>query len=237
MGGDRPARLAAAPLPTPHQPPAVSHAKATAILAQRQFRAARPNLWTQVLTWLGQHLSFGMGSLLGGGWAALAGWSILLLVVAVVAALVVYATRTLRRDPERREAPLRIEVHRSATDWRREAEDFERRGDWKQGLRCRYRALVAELIATHVVLDLPGRTTGEYRGDVGVTLPGAATPFAGASELFERAWYGDRATGPDESHRFEELADEVLAEARRRRPAPPDAGDAGSDRDGELVAL
>jgi len=227
MTGDQ---WAARPLPLPHQAPGVSRAKATAILSQRQFRAARPGLLAQIVRWLGHHLAFAATRLLGGGYGALVGWMLLGLAVAVVGLLVYLGTRTLRRDPARPEPPIRVEVHRSPTDWRRLAEEYEGRSEWKEGLRCRYRALISELIALHVVLDLPGRTTGEYRGDVGATLPGAATDFAGASELFERAWYGDRATGADQSGQFARLADAVVEHARRHRRANDRVDDAVDER-------
>jgi hypothetical protein len=229
-------RLAAAPLPQPHQSGAVSRAKATAILNQPQFRPARPNLWTQFERALGDRLARGFGTLFGGGFGAVLGWLFLAVLVGGVVALAVFATRSLRRDPERAEPPLRVEVRRSAIDWSRQAEAFEERGEWKEGLRCRYRALVAELIATHVVLDLPGRTTGEYRGDVAVTLPEAGPPFGGASELFERAWYGDRPTGADQSRQFAELAAAVVEQAHQRRAAARAGADDAIDDERRLVA-
>ncbi len=179
-------RLAARPLPQPHQPPAVSRAKASAILSQRQFRGTRPNLVEQFLRWLSQHLGSGATTLMGGGTGAVLGWAILLAAVGIVVALVVYGTRTLRRDTERAEAPVQVEVRRTATDWLDQADRFERDGAWKDGLRCRHRALITELISAEVVGDLPGRTTGEQRRDVATTLPEAAPDFSGAAELFER---------------------------------------------------
>ncbi len=234
-----PDRLAAASLPRPQQSPEASQAKAHAILSQHQFARARPNIFEQVLRWLSMHLGNGLTTLASGGWGALAGWAVLILVVGLVAAVVGFALRGVRRDPERPEAPFRVQPRRTATDWRTEAEAFEADGQWKEGLRCRYRALIAELIEAKAVLDLPGRTTGEYRGDVAVTLPAVASAFAGATELFERAWYGDRATGADESRRFAELAAAVLVEAQRhrRQRVDPDDSAAWADHDDQqLVA-
>ncbi len=220
-------RLAANPLPQPHQPPAVSRSKASAILGQRQFRGARPSLIEQFLRWLSQHLA--AIRIPGGGPAAVIGWLVLLGAVGVVVALVVYGTRTLRRDTERSDAAMQVAVRRSATDWLDRADRFEREGAWKEGLRCRYRALITELISAKVVGELPGRTTGEYRGDVTATVPEAGPDFSGASELFDRAWYGDRPTGPDERDRFNQLADAVLTRARRR--SSPSGATTDSDQD------
>lgn len=73
-------------------------------------------------------------------------------------------------------------------------------------MRCRYRALVGDLIAAGLLEDVPGRTTGEYRRDVAVRAPDRSSAYDEATELFELAWYADRATGPDENRRFQELA-------------------------------
>ncbi len=230
MPADHPA---ATPLPLPRQPPAVSRAKAHAILSQRQFRGARPSLFEQFLRWVGQHLGLGANRLLSGGPGAALGWMVLLVAVGIVVALVVYGTRTLRRDAERAEPVIQVELRRSPADWVDQAERHERGGDWKEGLRCRYRALVAGLIAAHAVRDLPGRTTGEHRADVRATVPDAEADFAGASELFERAWYGDRFTGPDERDRFVQLAESVLGKARHANAVPDPAPE---DHELELVA-
>jgi hypothetical protein len=106
-------------------------------------------------------------------------------------------------------------VRRTAADWRAEAVEREREGDWRGGLRCRYRALVAELADRGLVDEVPGRTAGEYRREVAGSVPDAAADFAGATDLFERAWYGNRSTGADDSARFGSLAERVLAGASR----------------------
>jgi hypothetical protein len=148
----------------------------------------------------------------GSAWA----WVILAAAVALVGGVAFRVGRTVQPDPTRPGAPLQVEVRRSPIEWRREAERFEASGEWKAALRCRYRALVADLVARKVVRDLAGHTTGEYRADVSVALPDAAAEFGGATELFERAWYGDRPTGADEIARFRELADRVVERAEPR---------------------
>ena len=58
------------------------------------------------------------------------------------------------------------------------------------------------------------RTAGEYRAEVAETVPGVASEFAGATELFERAWYGNRPTGADEAAHFRDLETRVLTGTR-----------------------
>ena len=45
-------------------------------------------------------------------------------------------------------------------------------------------------------------------------MPAAAPEFSDAAELFDRAWYGNRTTGPDEAERFGELARRVEEQSR-----------------------
>ncbi len=72
--------------------------------------------------------------------------------------------------------------------------------------------LVFALLGLAVLLaPSPGRTAGEYSDHVAQVLPEVAAPFDDATDLFERAWYGDMPTGPDESARFQEAAGRVLA--------------------------
>ena len=82
-------------------------------------------------------------------------------------------------------------------------------------LRCRYRALVAELAGNGLLDDLPGKTTGEERADIAVAAPSASHSFSEATELFDDVWYGDAPTGPDDAARFRSLSERVLAEADR----------------------
>ncbi len=110
---------------------------------------------------------------------------------------------------------MRTARGRTAEEWRAEADQHESAGRWRDALRCRYRALVAELAGNGVLDDLPGKTTGEERADIARTVPEASPPFSEATALFDDAWYGDAPTGRDETDRLRQLSDEVLAEAGR----------------------
>lgn len=103
---------------------------------------------------------------------------------------------------------------RPAEEWRRLAAAAEAEQRWREGLRFRYRALLADLIERSVVGDVPGRTTGEYRTEVAEGAPVAAVDFADASELFDRAWYGARPTGAAERDRFVDHEGRVLLAVR-----------------------
>ena len=103
-----------------------------------------------------------------------------------------------------------VELTRRPDEWRAEAARLEAEGRWAEGLRCRYRALVAELVARGAIAELPGRTAGEYVRDVSASLPQAAPSFAAATELFEAVWYGGAETGAAEAARFAELEARTL---------------------------
>jgi len=183
------------------------------VLARPEFRrAASTSILERAREWLAEHVLrlltriFGVAS---GGNLALVLW---LLLIAAVAVLVWRFSRGLSRDPEVGSA-LPGMPRRSAAEWRAEAEAHERAGEWRQAVRCRYRALVADLAGRGLVEEIPGRTAGEYRGEVAGAIPAAAAAFSGATELFERAWYGQRPTGPDDAARLRDLAVRVLDQA------------------------
>src|SRR4029450_3969135 len=158
------------------------------------------------------HIGRVLGTVGDGGSGSIIG---LVLFVVIVAGLALIVTRfglRLTRDPERSAALPQV-PRRSAADWQAMAERHERAGEWRAGLRCRYRALVALPGQRGLVEEVPGTTTGEYRAQVGRNVPAAAPAFGGATELFELAWYGNRPTGIDEARRFRALADRVSAEA------------------------
>lgn len=175
------------------------------ILARPEFVQPEPSLLERVRSWFEDLVGRVLEAAFSGGAGSLLGWVVLL---GAVAAIIWFATRLGRTVQVDRRVGVRLEgVHRrTPAEWRAEAEDHEAAGDWKLALRCRYRALVGDLIADRLLEDVAGRTTGEYRRDLAVRAPDRSPAFAEATELFELAWYADRATGPDENQRFQALA-------------------------------
>lgn len=201
-------------LAPPEASPQEVNARADEILSRPEFAEPDKGPLDAVFDWLNERLAELLGDLTGGGGSSLFTWIVLGLFVAGVVAVVVKMGRTARRDPGT-EVVQQSETRRTSRDWRAEAERYEAAGDWRRALRARYRALVVSLIERGVLRDVPGRTTGEFRAEVREHVPEVAAEFAGASELFERAWYGNLPTGPDEAHRFAELAARVSEGARR----------------------
>lgn len=197
--------------PSVHDPERVRDLADT-ILADQRYRRPPKSIPDRILDWFGEQLGKVLGSLVGSGAGTLVAWSIVLAAVGLVVFLIVRYGRVGRvpRAPER-PSPVMVELTRTPQEWRAEAVALEARGRWKEGLRCRHRALIAELVRRDAIPDQPGRTAGEYVRDVAVSLPDAAPALAAATELFEAAWYGDVPTGAPEAARFESLDAQVLA--------------------------
>jgi hypothetical protein len=197
------------------------------VLARPEFRPPDRSLAERVLDWVLEVVGRLLAALGGSGAGGIVGLVLLGLLVLGVIVLAARFSRGLTPSPEVA-AAVPGGGRRSAAEWRAEADAHERAGAWREAVRSRYRALVADLAARGLVEEVPGRTAGEYRREVGRSLPDAATDFAGATELFEVAWYGRAGTGPTEAARLRDLSDRVL---RRVDPGLRLAG-AGSGRTG-----
>ena len=202
-------------------PPAVPPAEeireaAEEILRRPEFREPPKSLYQRLQELLAEWLGDAFGALVGDGPPALLAWAVLVGALGVAAYL---AFRGLQLDRRRKGLQGReeavMERRRPPSDWEAEAAAHEVRGEWRAALRCRYRALIARLAGQGVVDEVAGRTAGEYRAVVDQAAPAVARDFAGATDLFERAWYGNAPTGQEEAGTFRDLSDRVLAEVDR----------------------
>jgi hypothetical protein len=164
----------------------------------------------QAIEWLGRILEATFG---GGGGVVLA-WVITAVLLAVVVFLVVRLVRGMQADP-RLGGVTDDDIGRSAVDWRAEADGHEGAGRWRDAVRCRYRAVVADLAARGLVEEVPGRTAGTYRRLVEESHPAVAAEFGEMTELFERVWYGRHPAGHLEAGRVRELSTAVSATSGR----------------------
>lgn len=182
------------------------------ILARPEFRQPEPNLLERLRDWVVEQVGKILESAFSGSTGSIVGWAVL---VGAVALLVWSITRFGRTVQVGSRVGIEVEgVHRrTPAQWRAEAEEHEAAGAWKEALRCRYRALIGDLVAEGILDDVAGRTTGEFRDDVTIRAPDRADAFAAATELFELAWYADRPTGPEENTRFRDLASTVAGVA------------------------
>jgi hypothetical protein len=196
-------------LPRLRHDPDLIRRTARDILSQSEFRSPARPLLARFLDALNRFLGRVLSAAVQAG-GNLAGALILLGLLVV---LVLVGMRYLRRLPPDPSRSVAVDhpVRRRPADWEAEARAHEAAGRWADALRCRYGGLVAELAGRGLVTeDSPGRTSGEYRIQLDTAAPDVALEFDAATELFERAWYGGRKTGPDDSARFAELAGAVL---------------------------
>jgi Domain of unknown function (DUF4129) len=182
------------------------------VLSRPEFRPAERSLTERVYDWVLEVIGRLLAALGGSGAGGIVGLALLALVLVGVGVLVARFSRGLTPSPEVA-AAVPVGRRRSAAEWRAEAEAHERAGAWREAVRSRYRALVADLASRGVVEEVPGRTAGEYRREVDRTLPAAAADFAGATELFEVAWYGRSGTAAREAAHLRDLSDRVLGQA------------------------
>ena len=178
-----------------------------------------------------------------GGASALGTLLVIVLVAAIVAVLAWMAwawfdgRRPSDADPDDDEldddldgdasaAPAaRIVDHERPPDrWRRAASDHRARGEFRDAVRCEYRALVGDLARAGFVDEIPGRTSGEERaqmaelartggpkgsGDAGSN--DAVVSFAVAADVFDEAWFDDDVVTVDDDRRFVEAEERVLS--------------------------
>jgi hypothetical protein len=210
---DRLAVLAlAGDLPAPARDPERVREAVREVLARPEFRPPDRTLLQRAFDWLLEQAGRLLAELGASGAGGIVGLAVLALALLGIGLLAARFSRGMTPSPEVR-AAVPGAPRRPAADWRAEAEAHERAGAWRPAVRCRYRALVAELAARGLVDEVPGRTAGEYRRELRRNLPDAAADFAGATELFELAWYGRGETGAREASLVRELSGRVLQRA------------------------
>jgi hypothetical protein len=200
---------AAGDLPAPTRDPDRVREAVREVLSRPEFRPPDRTLLQRAFDWALEQLGRLLAELGASGAGGVVGLAVLALALLGIGLLVARFSRGLTPSPEVRAAVPRV-PRRPAADWRAAAAAHERAGAWRAAVRCRYRALVAELAARGLVDEVPGRTAGEYRGEVRRNLPDAAADFAGATELFELAWYGRGETDGRQASRLRELSGRVL---------------------------
>ncbi len=203
------------PLPIPEHSAEEVREKIAEILSRKEFRPSTKSIFERFSEWLNGLLDDFINPIMnptgGPTWLRML---VMLALVILVVFVVVRLTRTMRsRAKASSESHASTLTRRTGREWRQEAEKHERAGAWRDALRCRYRALLVELVNRSVVGDVPGRTAGEYRIEAQHRLPLLKEPLKGATDLFEAAWYGNEPVGFDESQIFQELADQVVAVA------------------------
>lgn len=185
------------------------------MLARPEYEPLRPSLTERALNLIAEQVARVLAAVTGTGAGSVFAALVLLAAVAAVLALVVRYGRGVRRDPALA-APFDGQVGRNAADWLADAEASEAAGRWRDGVRCRYRALVAGLAERGLVEEVPGRTSGEYRSAVEEALPAGSAAFARATAVFEAVWYGHAPATREIAAALARAADQVRAAADGR---------------------
>lgn len=175
--------------------PAEAERAARAVLSDRKYiEAARPpSLRERFFDWVGEQITELLQALSSGGGRGFIAWIIVGAFLAVIGFLLfrllgtVDPVRKVRASPE---IDVSIAADRSVEEWTRAAETAETAGEWREGLRCRHRALVAELLEREVIDRRPGRTAADIGRLASERVPTAATDLDAATRLFEDVWYG-----------------------------------------------
>lgn len=187
---------------------------ARSILARPEFAEPPASLLVRARDWVFAQVRQFAERLFEGGAPSATGWLAVALAALALVALALRIRRGFVPDPAAPVASGEVGPLRPAA-WRAEAARRAALGAWREALRCRYRAVVAELAERGLLDDVPGRTTGEQRALLAAAFPAAAAAFAALTDLFESGWYGPGDVGPGDLARAAELERAVLAKARR----------------------
>jgi hypothetical protein len=183
--------------PVAHDPADVRE-RATDLLSRPPFVDERPGPVGRFLRTLGDLVADVLARLLATlGSGTLVGWVVVVVGTLLLAAVVWRLTRGMTAD---RSIPVVAPTvaGRTAADWQAAAVAAEEAGDRREALRCRYAALVATLVETGLLEDVPGRTVGELDREVDRNAPALAPVVTDAGERFERVFYGRRSVGTDD---------------------------------------
>lgn len=204
-------------------PPPVVEAEAAreavrSVLSRPEYAGLEQSWWDRIVAAVRRAVGTLLGDLGTGAAGSVIGWLVVAALALAAGWLVYRWLRSLRRDAVAGLA-TEADVGRSPADWIADAEDHEAQRRFRDAVRCRYRALVADLAEGGRLEEVPGRTAGEYLAALQAEDPSAAVPFAAATSAFERAWYGSEEVGAADVAAMRRSAGETVAAAGLRRGA------------------
>jgi CubicO group peptidase (beta-lactamase class C family) len=180
--------------------------RAHELLSRPPYREAEEGplgaAWRAAREWLAEQIGT-LLSLLGGDPGV--AWLLVGIGVLLLGTVVWRATRGLTLD-RAVEAPATGPGGRPASSWHADADEHEVAGRWSDAVRCRYRALVGQLVEAGVIEDVPGRTVGELDRELVATAPGMAEDVAAAGVVFARIFYGREPAQASDARTVAEVA-------------------------------
>ncbi len=157
-------------------------------LSKRIYHLTDPSPLQRFMSWVWEHvvkLFSNVVNITPGGVPSLV--VVILVIVALVVAMRLGLGPTHLRDAltdRRRGARVR-----SAEEYRAEAESLAAKGDFKEAVRARFRAIIRELEERAVLDPRPGRTAGEIAREGSTAVPAIREDLHAVAGTFNRAWY------------------------------------------------
>jgi hypothetical protein len=200
--------------------PEAVRAAAREILSQSEYTRHELTWWRQLLYYathpweaLADGMDWFFGQLVGRGPGAVIAWFFVVALIGGLIFLIVTLTRSTTRDNAVPVGMAPSTRDRTPAEFLAEAERMEAERRWRQAIRMRYAALLAELGQGGFIRLRPGRTTGEYVVEVRANLPDASDAFESATRVFERAWYGKSEPSNGDLEQFKDHASGVKSKA------------------------
>jgi hypothetical protein len=200
--------------------PEAVRAAAREILSQSEYTRHELTWWRQLLYYvthpweaLADGFNWFLGQLVGSGPGTVISWLFVVALVVGLIFLIFTLTRSTTRDNAVPVGMAPSTRDRTPAEFLAEAERMEAEGRWRQAIRMRYAALLAQLGQDGFIRLRPGRTTGEYVVEMRSNLPDAAEAFESATRVFERAWYGKGEPAESDLEAFKVQASGVKSKA------------------------
>lgn len=186
------------------------------VLGSPAYREAQPGIIERAIMWVIDALARLIFQLRAGDGGTIVGVALMALAIGATVFIVVLLLRRVRRDPGTERVTVGI-GGRTAADWRRLAEQAEAAGEWDVALRCRYRALLADLVAAGVTDEVVGRTARDYLRDVTEAAPATEQSLTWVTEAFEATWYDRRPVAASDVEAMRTASDDVRRHALVKR--------------------
>lgn len=158
---------------------------------------------------------FFSGPVGAGGGGVSWGFVIAVLLLLAAIALVVWRVGLPRWRGRRRDAEVKLDPTRAASDYRGRSEEYAAAGEWAAAVRDRFRAVVRELEVATILDVRPARTAWEAAYRASRALPDCAEVLRAGAETFNAVVYGDR-PATETAYRQLVTLDEQVSEAAGR---------------------
>jgi Flp pilus assembly protein TadB len=146
---------------------------------------------------------------------------VLAAVVVLGAGIAVLVTGPIRRSRSTSKgSDIFADTTLSAAEHRRAADVAADRGEWREAVLERFRAIVRSLEERVILDERPGRTAHEAAADSAAALPGLAVELRRASTVFDDVCYGSGRATRETDAALRSLDQEIRTAKPVRATAP-----------------